>query len=316
MHPILTETMTDTAQQQRLKAGIRKWKDRRNAVILGHNYQVPAIQEISDFTGDSLGLSRRAAETDADVIVFCGVHFMAETAAVLSPDKAVLLPEPEAGCPMADMITAPQLRELKARHPDATVVCYVNSSVEVKAESDLCCTSANAAAIVASVPSDTPVIFVPDKYLGAWAAEQTGRELILWEGYCPTHACITPDDIERARLEHPDALIMVHPECLTQVCRMADVVASTSGMCRTARETDVREIVVGTEKGLIYRMEMENPDKRFYHLSPAALCPNMKLNTLEKVLWSLQEMRHEVTVPPDIAERAETALRAMINSGG
>ncbi len=291
---------------------IKRWKKHRNAVILGHNYQIPAIQDISDFTGDSLDLSRRAAETDADVIVFCGVHFMAETAAILSPEKTVLLPEPEAGCPMANMIDAQQLRELKSRHPNAVVVCYVNSSAEVKAESDLCCTSANAADIAASIPPDKPVIFVPDKYLGAWTAEKSGRELILWEGYCPTHACITPYDIERVRGEYPGIFVMVHPECLTEVSHMADAVESTSGMCRVARETEAEVIGVGTEKGLVYRLEKENPDKKFVHITGAAVCPNMKLNTLEKVLWSLQEMQHEVIVPAGTARRAKGALEAML----
>ncbi len=299
----------------RLKREIEKWKKRRNAVILGHNYQIKSIQEISDFTGDSLGLSRKAAETNAEVIVFCGVHFMAETAAMLSPEKTVLLPEPNAGCPMADMITADQLRDLKSKHPDAEVLCYVNSSAEVKAESDRCCTSANAAEVVEAVPPEKEIIFVPDKYLGAWTAEKTGRDMILWEGYCPTHACITTDDIDKARGEHPEAMIMVHPECLTEVCRMADVVESTSGMCRAASETDKKEVVVGTEKGLINRLEAENPEKKFFHISPAAICPNMKLNTLEKVLWELQEMEHEITVPEDVAERARESLQAMINSG-
>ncbi len=307
--------MTDNRATQRLKAEIQQWKERRKAVILGHNYQIPAIQDIADFTGDSLDLSRRAAATDADVIVFCGVHFMAETAAILSQDKIVLLPEPEAGCPMAEMITAPQLRELKNRHPGAAVVCYVNSSAEVKAESDLCCTSANAPDVVASLPPDKPAIFVPDKYLGAWTAKKIGRKLILWEGYCPTHACITPDDVEKIRAEYPDALVMVHPECLTEVSRMADVVTSTSGMCRTARETDAGTIAVGTEEGWLYRLKKKNPGKTFLPLSPAAVCPNMKLNTLEKVLWSLQEMQHRVTVPPDTARRALKSLDAMIKSG-
>ncbi len=301
-------------QIQRLKDDIALWKERRNAVILGHNYQIPVVQDISDFTGDSLGLSRRAAETDADVIVFCGVHFMAETAAILSPKKTVLIPDRQAGCPMADMITAGQLRELKAEYPDAVVVCYVNSSAQVKAESDLCCTSANAAEVVGTIPASRQIIFVPDKYLGAWTARQTGREMILWDGYCPTHACITAEDVRRARREHPDALVMVHPECPIDVCTMADVVDSTSGMCRVARETDAEQIVVGTEKGLIHRLKTENPDKEFFHISPAAICPNMKLNSLEKVLWSLQEMQHEVTVPAEVARRASRSLQSMVDA--
>lgn len=306
--------MTERPGTQRLKREILEWKRRRNAVILGHNYQIPSVQEISDFTGDSLGLSRRAAETDADVIVFCGVHFMAETAAILSPEKTVLIPEPEAGCPMANMITARQLQRLKAENPGAAVVGYVNTSAAVKAQCDMCCTSSNAAEVVDSVPAGQPVIFVPDKYLGAWTALKTGRELILWEGYCPTHACITPRDVETARENHPDALVMVHPECLTEVCRMADVVESTSGMCRAARRSRAREVVVGTEIGLIHRLKAENPGKTFIHIAAAAVCPNMKLNTPEKVLWSLQEMEHVVSVPADTAGRARKALQAMVNT--
>jgi len=304
--------MAKSTSREKIKSEIERWKQKRNAVILGHNYQIASVQEISDFTGDSLGLSKLAAETDADVIVFCGVHFMAETAAMLSPEKTVLIPEPNAGCPMADMINAEQLRELKKQYPDAEVVCYVNSSAEVKAESDRCCTSANVVEVIESIPKDKSIIFVPDKFLGAWAARQTGRDMILWEGYCPTHACITPADVEGARKEHPDALIMVHPECLTEVSQMADVVDSTSGMCRAAKETDKKEIVVGTEKGLIHRLEAENPGKTFYHISRTAICPNMKLNSLEKVLWALQEMQYEVSVPKDIAKQALGALNAMI----
>ncbi len=306
--------MAKSTSREKIKSEIERWKQKRNAVILGHNYQIAPVQEISDFTGDSLGLSKLASETDADVIVFCGVFFMAETAAMLSPEKTVLIPEPNAGCPMADMINAEQLRELKKKHPDAEVVCYVNSSAEVKAESDRCCTSANAVKVIESISKDKSIIFVPDKFLGAWAARQTGRDMILWEGYCPTHACITPADVERAREEHPDALIMVHPECLAEVSQMADVVDSTSGMCRAAKETDKKEIVVGTEKGLIHRLEADNPGKTFYHISRAAICPNMKLNSLEKVLWSLQEMQYEVSVPKDVAKQALGALNAMIDN--
>jgi len=294
---------------------IRELKARRNAVILVHNYQRPELQDIADFLGDSLGLSRRAAETDADVIVFCGVHFMAETASILCPDKAVLMPDPASDCPMARMITAGELRALKQGYPDAAVVCYVNSTAEVKAESDLCCTSANAAEVLSSIEPDRPVIFVPDKYLGAHAAAQTGRDLILWEGYCPVHACITPQDIDRARAEHPHAAVIVHPECLPEVSAKADAVESTSGMCRYAREADARELVVGTEVGLLYRLRKENPQKAFYPASRAAVCPNMKRNTLEKVLWSLEDLRHEIRVPDDVRTAARRAIEAMVATG-
>jgi quinolinate synthase len=294
---------------------IGQWKQKRDAVLLAHNYQRPEVQEAADFLGDSLGLSREAARTDAEMIVFCGVHFMAETAAILSPNKTVLIPDENSGCPMANMISAEKLRELKAEHPDAAVVCYVNSTAEVKAESDMCCTSANAIEIVNSIQPDRPVIFVPDKFLGSWTAEKTGRDLILWEGYCPTHASITPTDVEKAREKHPGAVVMVHPECLPEVSRMADVVESTSGMCRFAAESDADEIIVGTEKGLIHRLRRENPGKTFHPISPAAVCPNMKLHTLEKVLWSLQERETVVSVPEETAERARQAIDAMVSVG-
>lgn len=294
---------------------IEEWKRRRNAVLLVHNYQRAEIQEIADYLGDSLGLSRTAADIDAEVIVFCGVNFMAETASILSPGKTVLVPDPSAGCPMADMIDATSLRAMKMEHPEAAVVCYVNSSAEVKAESDLCCTSANAADVVESIEPDRPVIFVPDKFLGAWTAGRTGRDLILWEGYCPTHVSITPQDIERARRQYPDALVMAHPECLPEVSRMADAVESTGGMCRLARESEAEEFVVATEVGLLSRLRRENPGKRFHAASRAGVCPNMKRNTLEKVLWSLQEMEHEVKVPEGVADRARRALEAMVKAG-
>ena len=298
-----------------LRGKIQDLKARRNAVILAHNYQVPEVQEIADFRGDSLELSRKAAATDAEVIVFCGVQFMAETASILSPDKMVLMPEPEAGCPMADMIDAGQLRQMRTVHPGAAVVCYVNSSAEVKAESDMCCTSANACEIVSSIEPDRPIIFVPDKYLGAYAATRTGRDLILWQGYCPIHVVITPERVETAKAEHPGALLIVHPECVPPVTRMADAVLSTSGMCRFARESDAREFIVGTEVGLLYRLRKENPEKSFVPASEAAACPNMKRNTLEKVLWSLEDLKHEVRVSEDIRSRACRALDAMVAPG-
>jgi len=298
-----------------LKERIAEWKSRRNAILLVHNYQLPEVQDVADYVGDSLELSRKAAASRAEVIVFCGVHFMAETASILCPDGTVLLPDPRSDCPMARMITAPRLRELKRRHPGAVVVCYVNSTADVKAESDLCCTSANAQEVVESIPPDREIIFVPDKYLGAYTAARTGRELVLWEGYCPTHACITPQDIERARAEHPGAAVMVHPECLPEVCALADVVASTSGMCRFARESHACEFVVGTEVGLLHRLRKENPDKLFWPASEAAVCANMKRNTLEKVLWALESMEHEVRVEPQVRERAMSAIEAMVSAG-
>jgi len=291
---------------------IKRLKERRNALILAHNYQLPEVQDAADFCGDSLGLSRKAAQADADVIVFCGVFFMAETASILCPNKRVLIPEPAAGCPMANMITADQLKPLKARHPGAAVVCYVNSTADVKAECDLCCTSANAAEIVSSVEPGRPIIFVPDKYLGAWTASRTGRNLILWEGYCPTHAAITPEHIQAARREHPGAVVMAHPECIPAVTQAADAVRSTSGMLRFARESDAREFIVATEIGLLYPLRKENPDKRFYPATTAASCANMKRTTLEKVLWCLEDMRNEVRVDEEVRRRALAALNAMV----
>jgi len=294
---------------------IAELKARRGAVILAHNYQPAPVQDIADFCGDSLGLSRKAAATDAEVIVFCGVRFMAETALILCPDKTVLMPDPRAGCPMADMIDAPQLEELKARHPSAAVVCYVNSSAEVKAASDLCCTSANAREVVGSVEPGRRIIFVPDKYLGAYVASQTGRDLILWDGYCATHVSIQPEHIEKARAAHPRAAVMVHPECTPEVTRMADAVLSTGGMLRFARESGARQIIVGTEVGLLHRLRRENPDKLFIPAFEGAVCPTMKLTTPEKVLWSLEELTHEVRVPDEIRLHARRALEAMVTVG-
>jgi len=286
-------------------------KEERNAVFLVHNYQLAEVQDIADHLGDSLGLSQKAAETDADVIVFCGVHFMAETAAILCPDKTVLLPDSHAGCPMADMITAEQLREEKAKHPGATVVCYVNSTAEVKAESDICCTSANAVAVVDSLDAGE-IIFVPDKFLGGYAAAQTGKKLILWPGYCATHANIQPEDITRLKKEHPGARAVVHPECRPEVIAVADEVFSTGGMVRYAQREDVREMIVGTETGIIHRLEKENPGKVFYPVSERAVCPNMKLINLEKILWSLEDVAPVVEVPEEIRRRAKGAVDRML----
>ncbi len=297
-----------------LEERIQILKSERNAVILAHNYQRPEVQDLADFTGDSLGLSRRAASTEADVIVFCGVHFMAETAAILSPRKTVLLPDVHAGCPMADMINADQLREMKSGHPNALVVCYVNSSAEVKAESDYCCTSANATAIIESIPKDREIIFVPDKFLGSYTAEVTGRSMIFWQGYCPTHACIDPRDIRELKEKHPRAKVVVHPECPSRVVELADAVLSTSGMCAFARDDDAQEFIVATELGMLHRLKNDNPGKRFYPATANAVCPNMKTITLEDVLWSLEDMQHVVTVDPQIAAAARTAIDRMVST--
>ena len=293
---------------------IEKLKKERNAVILAHNYQLPEVQDIADFVGDSLGLSIEAAKTEAEVIVFCGVYFMAETAKILSPDKTVIIPDPNAGCPMADMITGEQLRALKAQHPRAKVLCYVNTTAEVKAECDLCCTSANAVRMVSEVLKDEEeVIFVPDQYLADFVSEKTGRAFLLWRGYCPTHAKILPEQIMALKEKHPKAAVVAHPECPRPVRHLADQVLSTEGMCRWIAAKGPKEIIVATELGIIHRLEKENPEKAFYPVSDRAVCPNMKLTTLEKVLWSLEDMKHPVEVPEDIADRARTSIERMLH---
>ncbi len=296
-----------------IKRKIEALKKERNAVILVHNYQIPEVQDVADAVGDSLGLSVQAAKTDADVIVFCGVYFMAETAKILSPSKRVLIPDRNAGCPMADMINADQIRELKAKHPGARTICYMNTTAEVKAECEICCTSSNATKIVkAEFSPDEEVIFVPDKYLAHYVATQAGRDFIYWRGFCPTHARILPEDIDRQRQLHPEAEVLVHPECIPGVIARADQVLSTEGICRRAHAGNAREYIIGTEIGILYRLKNENPDKMFYAASERAVCPNMKLTTLEKVLWSLEEMSHEVTVLPEVMDRAKSSLQRML----
>jgi quinolinate synthase len=291
---------------------IQKLKETRSAVILAHNYQLGEVQDIADFTGDSLELARKAADIQAEVIVFCGVHFMAETAAILNPGKTVLLPDAEAGCPMADMITGDQLRELKAQHPGAKVLCYVNSTAEVKAESDCCVTSANAVAVARSFPPDQTIIFVPDRHLGAYTAEQLGRTFVFWPGFCPTHARFTEAHIRAARAAHPGAPVLVHPECPKPVRDAADAVLSTGGMCRHVLGRPEPAFVIGTETGILHRLRRENPGKTFFPLLEQAVCPNMKKITLEKILWSLRDMREPVSVPEPIASRARRAIEAML----
>lgn len=297
---------------EKLLEKIQNLKKKRNAVILVHNYQPPEIQDLADFTGDSLGLSIKASKTDADVIVFCGVRFMAETAAILSPEKTVLLPDDSAGCPMADMITAEQLRLLKSRNPGALVVCYVNSPAEVKAESDYCCTSANAVEVVDSLPADSRIIFVPDRHLGRFAAEKTARELILWPGYCHVHVAITEDDIERTKQKHPAAVVMAHPECTEPVKAIADQVLSTSQMHNFVKKSTAKQFIVATEIGIIHTLKKQNPNTEFIPATERALCPNMKKITLDKLLASLEDMRYKIDVPEQIRTRAKKALDRMV----
>ncbi len=297
---------------QELLREITRLKRKRNAVILAHVYQRPEVQEVADFVGDSLGLSQQAANTDAEVIVFCGVHFMAESASILCPDKIVLLPEKNAGCPMADMVDAKELARKKEEMPDAEVVCYVNTSAEVKAESDIACTSANAVEIVASLPENKPILFVPDKNLGRYIASKTGREMIMWEGCCPIHDILTPDDVLRVKAKHPEALVMVHPECRPEVIALADVVASTTGMIRFAMENNAREFIVGTEMGILHPLHKRCPDKQFYMASDKLICPNMKETTLDKVYNALMNLEPKVIVPKEIRERACHCLERML----
>jgi len=298
--------------KQKLLDEIRELKDRRRAVILAHNYQAAEIQDLADFCGDSLGLSIEASKTDAETIVFCGVRFMAETAKVLSPDKMVLLPDRRAGCPMADMITADELRGLKEKHPDALVVCYVNSTAEVKAESDYCCTSANAVAVVRSLPRDRRIIFVPDQHLGRFVEQQTGRELILWPGYCTTHVRISEDDILKAKEQYPDAVVMAHPECSEPVKDMADALLSTGQMITFVQASPARRFIVATEVGMIHPLKKARPDAEFVPAGIRGICPNMKKITLEKVLASLASLQFQIEVPEEIRIKAAKSLQRMV----
>ena len=300
--------------QNKLKEKISQLKEQKKAIILAHNYQLGEVQDTADFVGDSLELSQRAAQTKAEVIVFCGVHFMAETASILCPDKLVLLPDLNAGCPMADMITAEKLRQKKKEHPKAAVVCYINSSAAVKAEADVCCTSANAVKIVESVEAEE-ILFVPDQYLGQYVAAKTGKKMIFWPGYCPTHARILPNHIEKLKQDYPLAKVVVHPECRPEVIVLADEVLSTGGLCRYAQTSQAKEIIVGTEIGIIHRLRKENPDKRFIPVSEQAVCPNMKLITLEKIIYSLEEMVFEVKVSSEVRASAIAVVNKMLVVG-
>jgi len=301
-----------------MKTIIEKIKElckEKNAVILAHNYQKGEIQDIADFVGDSLALSRKAAETKADVIVFCGVHFMAETAKILSPEKTVILPDENAGCPMANMLTRKELIKFKNEHSGALIVAYVNCSAEIKAEADVCCTSANAVKVIESLPEDKEILFVPDQSLGDYVRGKTGRKIILWHGYCPTHHRFLKRDVENAKKNYPDAPVCIHPEATADVLSLADFIGSTSQILTYCRESDKKEFVIGTEIGILHTLRKENPEKVFYPLSLLGDCPNMKLTTLEKVLWSLEDMEYEIKLDEQTRLDAEESVRKMVAIG-
>ena len=291
---------------------IIKLKEQKDAMILAHNYQRGEVQDIADFVGDSLQLSIEASKVRNSIIVFCGVHFMAETAKILNPGKMVLLPDSNAGCPMADMITANQLKELKEKHPGAVVICYVNSTAEVKALSDICCTSSNAIKVVESVPEDKEIIFIPDKYLGSYVQKKTGRNMIFSNGYCPTHIRINAKHVIKLKKEHLGTEVIVHPENTPEVIEIAERVESTGGMLKYIKDSDKKSFIIGTEVGIIHRLQKENPGKHFIPAMAKAICPNMKLINLEKVLWSLEEEETKIVVPEDIALKAKSAIDRMI----
>ncbi|MGH7475232.1 MAG: quinolinate synthase NadA [Longimicrobiales bacterium] len=300
-----------TLPREQLVERIRRRKQELNAVILGHNYQRVDIQDVSDYVGDSLGLSQQAADTEAAVIVFCGVHFMAETAKILSPAKTVLMPDPNAGCPMADFATAAAVQRMMERHPDAAVVAYVNSTAAVKALADICCTSSNAVSIVESIPRERPILFVPDKNLADYVTQRTGRDnIIAWEGYCYVHDDLVMRELDAARQRYPHAKVVIHPEARRDLLERADFVTSTSGMVEIAEQHDA--LIIGTERGLVDALQQRFPHKTLIPLSRAAICGNMKMNTLAKLAWCLDHERHELTLPEDVRARAAGSLQRML----
>jgi quinolinate synthase len=307
--------MTRTPEETRsLVADILRLKKERKAVILAHNYQRGELQDIADFTGDSLGLTQQAAKTGAEIIVFCGVHFMAETAAIMNPDKLVLIPDKEAGCSLAAMISGESLRRWKAEHPGAVVVSYINCTAEVKAESDYICTSTNAQKVIEAVPADKEILFCPDQFLGTFLQKKTGRKMHIWPGYCHAHNKIKTERIQDLKRDHPGAQFLMHPECgcLTSCMPLADKVVSTEGIVKAARESSAKDIIVGTEVGILHRLRRENPEKTFYPAAEEAFCEFMKLNDLEKVLRSLEDLEYKVIVPEETARRARLAIERML----
>jgi len=291
---------------------LEKLKQKCNAVILAHNYQPAGIQDIADYVGDSLGLAIKASETDADTIVFCGVDFMAETAKVISPDRMVLIPEPESRCPLASMVTAEKLVELRKQHPGVPVVSYVNTPASVKAESDICCTSSNMMEVIGSLDSDE-IIFTPDKHMAAYIQSKTPKKIIPWKGFCPTHVRILPEHVIKQKKMHPHAEVLVHPECRLDVAQLGDTVTSTGGMITHAKSSAADEFIIATEIGLIHRLSREIPGKRFYPASENAVCPNMKKNSIAKVILALEKTQHEVKVPPKVMDGAKKAIERMLS---
>lgn len=298
-------------QNRELRERLTQLKKERNAIILAHYYQRDEIQEVADFRGDSFLLAQKAAQTDAEVIVFCGVHFMGESAKILAPDKTVLIPDERAGCPMADMVNVDGLRKLKAQHPNAKVVTYINSSAEIKAETDICCTSSNAIKVIQSLDAEE-IIWVPDKNLGDYVQRHTDKKLIIWEGYCNTHDMLTVKDVVEMKEKYPDAQFVVHPECRPEVVAMGDFVGSTTALLEYCRASDCRQFIVGTEDGTGYQLRKDSPDKEFYFATKFLVCPNMKVNNLKKLVKCLGTMQPQIYVPPHIADKARLSLERML----
>ena len=297
---------------KKIENEIKILKKEKNAIILAHSYQRGDVQDIADFVGDSLGLCIKASQTDADIIIFCGVHFMAESAKLINPQKTVLLPDSRSGCAMANMATGKAVRALKRENPEALVVCYVNSTAEVKGESDICCTSSNAVSVVNSLPENKPIIFLPDQHLGRYVENQTGRKMILWSGHCPTHQSILPEDIRMCREQNPDACVLVHPECSEEVTNMADAVGSTGFIYDYCSRSDEKIFIIGTEIGILHRLRRNNPDKVFIPASENAVCPDMKLISGENILRSLTNMETQIRINGDLAKRAYEPIRRMM----
>ncbi|MDF2670135.1 MAG: NadA [Paenibacillus sp.] len=298
-------------QNRELKQRIAELKKDRNAIILAHYYQRDEVQEVADFRGDSFLLAQKAAQTDAEVIVFCGVHFMGESAKILAPDKTVIIPDERAGCPMADMVNVEGLKALKRQHPNAAVVTYINSSAEIKAETDICCTSANAVKVIQSVDADE-IIWVPDKNLGDYVSKFTDKKMIIWEGYCNTHDMLTVKDVIEMKAKHPNAQFVVHPECRPEVVQLGDFVGSTTAIIKYCKESDCQEFIVGTEDGTGYQLRMDSPNKTFHFATKFLVCPNMKVNNLKKIVRCMETMQPQIYVPPQVAEQARLSLERML----